>query len=270
MKQPLCIQKTDSLTSLLASRHQEAEHWLPQAFGMLKTPVYGSVDLRNAGYKIAPIDTNLYPAGFNNLSQDDETLAVKAFRHTIDCLQPNAQKILLIPENHTRNFAYFKNVRRLQQLLQQAGFDVQLGTYQNDLTDPSMLPILQELGLAVSVIKRQEERISLEGFDPDLVLLNNDLSQGTPALIQNIAQPVIPHPQLGWQTRTKSQHFSYYKDIAAAFAKHFAIDPWLIDCGYSTHDNIDLSKPEDNQQLVTASQHLAHNIQQKYQQYQIK
>jgi glutamate--cysteine ligase len=27
-----------------------------------------SVDLRNAGFKLAPVDTNLFPGGFNNLN----------------------------------------------------------------------------------------------------------------------------------------------------------------------------------------------------------
>ena len=31
-------------------------------------PFYTSVDLRNAGFKLAPVDTNLFPGAFNNLT----------------------------------------------------------------------------------------------------------------------------------------------------------------------------------------------------------
>ncbi|MGT2492998.1 glutamate--cysteine ligase [Cupriavidus basilensis] len=34
-------------------------------------PFYCSVDLRNAGFKLAPVDTNLFPGGFNNLGARD-------------------------------------------------------------------------------------------------------------------------------------------------------------------------------------------------------
>ena len=36
---------------------------------MEHTPTfYASVDLRNAGFKLAPVDTNLFPGGFNHLT----------------------------------------------------------------------------------------------------------------------------------------------------------------------------------------------------------
>ncbi|HLD84288.1 MAG TPA: glutamate--cysteine ligase, partial [Coxiellaceae bacterium] len=49
-----------------------------------KTPAlfYGSVDLRNAGFKLAPVDTNLFPAGFNNLNPDMMALCVQAVQAT--------------------------------------------------------------------------------------------------------------------------------------------------------------------------------------------
>ena len=43
------------------------ESWFRQQFRETPAPFYASVDLRNAGYKLAPVDTNLFPAGFNNL-----------------------------------------------------------------------------------------------------------------------------------------------------------------------------------------------------------
>ena len=42
--------------------------------------VLRSVDLRNAGFKLAPVDTNLFPGGFNNLNQDFLPLACRRRR----------------------------------------------------------------------------------------------------------------------------------------------------------------------------------------------
>ena len=51
----------------------DIEHWFRQNWQEHTPPFYGSVDLRNSGFKLAPVDMNLFPGGFNNLSEDDAT-----------------------------------------------------------------------------------------------------------------------------------------------------------------------------------------------------
>ena len=41
-------------------------------------PFYGAVDPRNAGDKLTPVETNLFPGGFNNLSEQMLPGAVQA------------------------------------------------------------------------------------------------------------------------------------------------------------------------------------------------
>src|SRR5437868_7712606 len=67
----------------------------------LTPPFYASVDLRNAGFKLAPVDTNLFPAGFNNLNPDFLPLCIQAAQNTLEKIYPGCQNILLIPESHT-------------------------------------------------------------------------------------------------------------------------------------------------------------------------
>ena len=43
------------------------ERWFRLRWQAHELPFYCSVDLRNSGFKLAPVDTNLYPGGFNNL-----------------------------------------------------------------------------------------------------------------------------------------------------------------------------------------------------------
>ena len=46
------------------------EHWLRGKWREHTVPFYSSVDLRNSGFKLAPVDTNLFPGGFNNLNPE--------------------------------------------------------------------------------------------------------------------------------------------------------------------------------------------------------
>ncbi|MEN9794246.1 MAG: glutamate--cysteine ligase, partial [Pseudomonadota bacterium] len=55
----------------------EIEHWFRAQWRSHQPPFYGSVDLRNACFKLAPVDTNLFPGGFNNLSPSARPVAVQ-------------------------------------------------------------------------------------------------------------------------------------------------------------------------------------------------
>ena len=59
----------ETLRSLLKGRGEEVATWLEARRVESGAPFYSSVDLRHAGYKLAPVDTNLFPAGFNKLSK---------------------------------------------------------------------------------------------------------------------------------------------------------------------------------------------------------
>jgi hypothetical protein len=41
------------------------EHWFRNEWQKHAVPFYCSVDLRNSGFKLAPVDMNLFPGGFN-------------------------------------------------------------------------------------------------------------------------------------------------------------------------------------------------------------
>ena len=50
------------------SKQETIYQWL-QEQERAWTPFYTSVDIRDAGFKIAVVDTNLFPAGFNPASR---------------------------------------------------------------------------------------------------------------------------------------------------------------------------------------------------------
>src|SRR5580693_3251309 len=85
-------------------------------------PFYCSIDLRDSGHKIVPVDSNLYPAGFNNICPEDLRAAPSVFRAQIEAIstqrgRPTANKILILPESHTQNTFYIENLFYLNQVI---------------------------------------------------------------------------------------------------------------------------------------------------------
>lgn len=63
---------------------------------MEHTPTfYSAVDIRNAGFKLAPVDTNLFPSGWNNLTPAMMPLAVQAAMAAIEKICPEARNLLI-------------------------------------------------------------------------------------------------------------------------------------------------------------------------------
>src|SRR4029453_5538291 len=155
-------------------------------------PFYASVDLRNAGFKLAPVDTNLFPGGFNNLNPSFLPLCVQAIQTAVERVCPDARGVLLIPENHTRNTHYLRNVGTLESILRQAGMRVGPAPLNPDITAPRRVELPDGGALTLEPIRRDGRRVHLADFDPCMVLLNNDLSAGPPAILQRIDQPIVP------------------------------------------------------------------------------
>ncbi|MGQ0578127.1 MAG: glutamate--cysteine ligase, partial [Betaproteobacteria bacterium] len=59
-----------SLEKQILDSMPKIEHWFRSQWQDHAAPFYASVDLRNAGFKLAPVDTNLFPGGFNNLNKE--------------------------------------------------------------------------------------------------------------------------------------------------------------------------------------------------------
>ena len=210
------------------SHSKQIEAWFRKQFQLTPPPFYCSVDLRNAGYKLAPVDTNLFPAGFNNLHPDLHPLAIQAAQQAVQAACPIADGVLIIPENHTRNLFYLENVSVLRDILENAGYEVQIGSLNPDITEPTAIDLPSGNQLVLKPLKRQGNQVGVDDFFPCAVLLNNDLSSGRPEILENIEQTLLPPLDLGWVNRYKTDHFRHYETVAQAFAELIGIDPWMI------------------------------------------
>lgn len=266
MQNALISAPLKELERLIAGSFAEVESWLRAANAQTPPPFYSSVDLRNNGKKIVPVDTNLFPGGFNNLSPNNYPLATEAIRHQIDLLCPSAKSILLIPENHTRNIAYLDNVAVLRHLLEMAGITVRLARLNGEA---EILTSASGKQLDMQIAQRDGGRLHCGDFYPCAVLLNNDLSAGSPPLLEGLEIPILPAAQLGWATRKKSAHFFQYQRVAEEFAALLNADPWLFCADFFVCPKVDFQKREGMECLATAVEETLSLIREKYQQHGI-
>lgn len=257
------------IESQLLSNQSSIESWFRKQWQLTPAPFYASVDLRNAGFKLAPVDTNLFPAGFNNLNETFMPLAYHATQTALQRLCPTASNVLIIPENHTRNVHYLESLATLHNIISQAGYNVRLGSLLPDLHAARTVELPSGRHVILEPVERREDKLYADNFCPCIVLLNNDLSTGRPPILENLSQPVIPPLSVGWTSRLKSTHFTLYKELANEFSRLIDIDPWLIDPLMRNCGCIDFKKREGYECLEKNVDELLVAIQEKYDEYKI-
>ncbi len=255
---------------------QEAIHaWLEGYERAHELPLYSSMDIRNAGFKAAVVDTNLFPAGFNNLCEHGLADCVTHMRQAILKRAPTGKDILIIAEEHTRNTWYLENVRILQQIIERAGFNVKVATF---LTiQPSFCENMNYVELETATghpVKiycfrkiLNQYKAGLEHFD--LIIMNNDLTTGIPAPLKESNIPIYPSISAGWHARLKSRHFQHTRELIEEFATILEVDPWLFSALYAVAEDININLPQDRQRLCETARDLFQRIEQKYAEHHI-
>lgn len=235
---------------------------------MEHTPTfYASVDLRNAGFKLAPVDTNLFPGGFNLLTDQMLPQAVQAAMAAIEKICPEARNLLVIPETGARCSFYLENLATLARIFTQAGLNVRFGTLDTAITGPTELKTANGTGIVIEPLVRKRGRLTIKGFDPCTILLNNDLAAGTPPPLMGLhEQYLLPPLHAGWSVRRKSQHFRAYEEVAKRFGKLLGMDPWLIT---PMSQSVDMHGRSGLEALQTAADAQLAKVRRKYKEYGI-
>lgn len=253
------------------TQKNEIEDWFKVKWSINKVPFYGSLDLRNSGFKITNVDMNLFPGGFNNLHENNISLAIDKVKQFLAANNNTYSKILLIPENHTKNLSYLQNVYALYRILVLSGLEVRIGGVSEELTVPTeMITLKNDLMIYHPLEKSRNIIATDDGFIPDLILLNNDLSGGYPQILENILQKVLPPLHAGWYRRKKSNHFKEYSKVTKEFAEDFDFDPWLIDAYFEEVENLDFANKSGLELLAAKVQIVLAKTKYKYQEYGIK
>jgi glutamate--cysteine ligase len=246
------------------------ERWFRLEWMEHTPPFYCSVDIRNAGFKLAPVDTNLFPGGWNNLAPEMLPLAVQAAMAAIEKICPEARNLLVVPENHTRNGSYLANVLQLKRIFYQAGLNVRFGSLSPDIKAPTTLDLPGGESITLEPLIRTDRRLGLKNFDPCTILLNNDLSAGIPGMLEDLhEQYLLPPLHAGWSVRRKSRHFKAYEEVAKRFGKLLGIDPWLINPMFARCGEVNFAEETGMDSLSTQVDALLTKIKRKYKEYGI-
>lgn len=252
------------LLELIRSKPTEINAWFDAQWKGLTPPLYLSCDIRHSGFKIGIVDTNLFPAGFNNLCTAYSRDTAKAFDAYFTQYQPGCKKILIYAEEHTRNKFYLKNVHHLKKLLESSGREVRVGVLGDYIPGESFTFELEPETLTVYRVERSGNDVTIGGFKPDCIVSNNDFSSGIPVILQNVSQPVIPSPHWGWHRRRKKSHFDWLKNLSEEFAAAFGIDAWLFYPYTDMVGGVDFDDEESLKRLAAKVEELLARVQQKY------
>ncbi|MFM2275938.1 MAG: glutamate--cysteine ligase [Pseudomonadota bacterium] len=247
------------------------ERWFRLEWMEHTPPFYSSVDLRNAGFKLAPVDTNLYPGGWHNLTPEMLPLAVQAAMAAIEKICPEARNLLVIPENHSSNTFYLSNVAQLRRIFHMAGLNVRVGSIDPRIKKTTTVELPNGDSVTLEPVIRTRRRLGVRDFDPCTILLNNDLSAGVPGILEDIhEQYLLPPLHAGWATRRKSNHFHSYEEVSRRLAKLLGVDPWLINPMFDKCGEINLTNAPGVDCLTTQVDALLTKIRRKYKEYGIK
>lgn len=245
------------LEKIIIDKQITIESWFRDQWLNYSPLLTCSVDLRNSQFKLAPVDTNVFPSGFNNLNSDFWPLCIQALI-AFFADYPHCKNILMIVESHTRNAFYKKNIQVLKYLLTNAGFRVKVSTLKN----------IHREGLCHD-LKRFGDKLVCHDFTPDVIFLNDDLSDGVHPLLKGISQPILPSACYSWARRSKFEHFKQYEKCANELSTLLNIDPWLIMPLYKQCSNVDFMEKQNFECLIDQATQLFEEINAKYQEHNI-
>jgi len=241
----------EHIRDIILKKQNQIHEWINNEYSDDAPLFFCSVDIRDSGSKIAPVDANVFPAGFNNLDSKDLSQVKNAAKTYMDKYHVG-EKILLIPESHTRNQFYLKNIDTLKQILEDTNRNVEVEILENILNHNGMLA-------------------TNSGFIPDSIILNNDLSDGVPDILKNIQdQQIMPSLEYAWHTRRKSGHFHQYKLVLNSFCKEFKLDPFYLFAEFSSCENVNFKTVSGLDNVAEKAKMLLFLLNEEYSKHNIK
>lgn len=227
--------------------------WIDKAQGELPQPLTSSVDIRESKTKFAPVDHNMYPAGFNNLCSKDLLNCSEHFKSCFEKLKPGIKRVGLLPESHTKNKFYLDHLYKLKSTIEMSGVEVIIFSPDPHLFESHGINFieLESFSGYRLIIHRAEIKNNVFSssdpsikFDFDIIILNND--QSVPLQVDwiSLQTPVLPSPEVGWFKRQKILHFKHYRETADKFCERFKINPNLIQAQFTSVELVDFSSKE--------------------------
>lgn len=249
---------------------EKVQEWFRDKSKDLAFPIYSSFDIRDAGFKIGPVDANIFPAGFNNVCLVDRESSVDLANSFLNShYSPETRKIVLLTEEHTQNPYYWDNVLALQTMFEGAGREVRLAI-PKVMDQPLMVPSANGATAKVYSAKRSGVGLDLDGFKPDLIISNNDFSVDYEEWARDLETPMNPPRELGWYRRRKDRFFRIYNDLARDFSAMVQMDPWTLQVETEVFSGFEVDEESSRDALADQAQKLFDRLKTKYKEHGVE
>lgn len=257
----------DQIHSQIVKNLSAVGDWFQEKRQGLNFPVYTSYDIRDAGFKVGVIDANIYPAGFNNICEVDRENAPDLFsKYMKNNYAESIKKILLLTEEHTNNAFYWENVYALQKIITESGYELRIAI-PSPMDSPLKVTSINGHELTVYSAARKDSGLHVDGFEPDLVVSNNDFSESYEQWSEGLHLPINPPRELGWYRRKKSSYFEKYNEVVGEFAKLIDLDPWLLQVETKSFSGFDLTEDSQKEKLAKEVSSFFESLQEKHKEH---
>lgn len=261
---PYKINNKEELETFVCKNWEMINAYINQTSNDLPIPFYSSVDIRESKLKYAPVDHNMFPAGFNNLCSADLRDAHNIIRDTLKKINNDSHTVGIIPESHTKNLMYLDHLATLKRITEEEGFKVIFLSFDSNLfpENQNAINLISNSGSDIKIYRGEIHNgvISTSENKIDVIINNNDQSNPWPIEWKEISTPIVPTPQIGWFRRQKNTHFSYYKKVADEFSAHFGINPDLIQAQFRAVEDVDFETKQGLEKLGNAVDDLISNL----------
>lgn len=245
----------------------EIQSWVTSYGVDLLPPFYCSCDVRESHFKLASVDCNVFPAGFNNLCEEHLHQASVLIKKRFSRCYSAYSKVVLIVEDLTRNYAYWQNVFCLRKAFLWADIPCSIAVSDDRLS--CCLDFLKTHGNFKNVDIYGLSDLLLAERD-SLFVSNNDFTLGVPDNLIRHHVSVVPSFLLGWHQRRKSTHFRIFDHVVKKMCLDIQMDPWLISCYHSYVEGGDINDEVVRYQIADKVQIVLNHIQNKYDEYGIE
>lgn len=260
----------ENIEKRLYERFPDVEEWIKRRAAEVCFPIYSSFDLRDSGFKVSSVDANVFPAGFNNLCDSFLDRSAELLRTFVNDSYNGIERVVIYPESHTRNKYYLQNLLALKSMIEMAGFETIIATADPIFSQPvTELESIQGETVRIYRLSREGDVLLSNDFVPDLILINNDFSDGRPPELINPEQPQTPPPEMGWYIRKKWEHFQIYDSLIREFAEILEVDPWLLSPFTEFEDNVSFKEGAGMERVAEKADHLLNRIAAKYREHGI-
>ena len=240
----------ENLHKIFLEKEQEITGWFSEKISSEDYPFYCSFDIRESDHKLAPVDANLFPAGFNNICQDDHDVMGELLERCVQFKKLRLDKVAIFCESHTNNPYYWDNVKALLNLFEGQGFSA-FAVLPD--TNPDIKEIESASGHKVPIypVKIDNGEVYLvDGTKIDFLLSNNDFSSDYGTWISEVKTPSLPPLFMGWHKRRKYNFFKIYNELVEDFCKRIGLNPNSLTVATENFEDFRLEDQDSRQALA--------------------